>query len=42
MAKENGMELLDYLKQIEGSESRKESDSMTLRRLDPEQVLFIP
>jgi hypothetical protein len=40
MAKETGMEILDYLKQIE-DEYKNKSDSLSLRHLDPEQVLFI-
>jgi len=41
MAKETGMDLLDYLRQID-EETRREADSASLRRMDPEQVLFIP
>jgi hypothetical protein len=40
MAKETGMEMLDYLKQIE-DEYKNKSESLSLRHLDPEQVLFI-
>jgi hypothetical protein len=40
MAKETGMEILDYIKQIE-DEYKNKSDSLSLRHLDPEQVLFI-
>ena len=41
MAKETGMDLLDYLRQID-EETRREADSASFRRMDPEQVLFIP
>jgi hypothetical protein len=39
MARESGLELLDYLKIVDG-EYREKSSGADVRRLDPEQVLF--
>lgn len=41
MSRESGLELIDYLKMID-EEYRKRSTGADVRRLDPEQVLFMP
>jgi hypothetical protein len=41
MSKETGMQLLDYLQQIEDEHKSKDASS-SLSNMDPEQVLFIP
>lgn len=41
MSRESGLELIDYLKMID-EEYRKRATGADVRRLDPEQVLFMP
>lgn len=41
MSRESGLELIDYLKMVD-EEYRKHSNGVAVRRLDPEQVLFMP